>query len=86
MLGQCQSIQKPERQAAEATLRKMVQAPGFGIVCLRFATVPEVPGALKQAACVAFKNMVKVGSKRGDLSFFPFVLNHVFEGSLGLAF
>lgn len=58
-LQKAQSIQKAERQGAEQTLRQMSVSPGFGIVCLRFVTLNDVPPALKQSACVTFKNMVK---------------------------
>jgi hypothetical protein len=52
-------VSKPERQAAEGTLRQMKSSPGFGMVCLRFVTLDGVPSALKQSACVTFKNLVK---------------------------
>ncbi len=52
-------MSKPERQAAEGTLRQMKSSPSFGMVCLRFVTLDGVPSALKQSACVTFKNLVK---------------------------
>jgi exportin-2 (importin alpha re-exporter) len=53
------SAVKADRQAAEAQLRQMQQAPGFGVIALQFLTLDNVSPALKQASAVTFKNLVK---------------------------